>query len=48
MFIKMGMGLRFGGLTVLMNVSGVMVLWLVEDDLQWKTTFVGRQSLHAA
>ena len=30
---KQGRGLRFGMLTVLINVSGVMVLWLVEDDL---------------
>ena len=32
-------------LTLLTNVRLIEVLWQLEDDLQWKTTFVGRQPL---
>ena len=31
-----------GMLTLLTNIRSTMVLWLVEDVLQWKTTFVLR------
>ena len=33
-------------LTVLMNIRSTKVLWLVEDDLQWKTTFDIRPEKH--
>ena len=35
--------LRFGMLTALTNKRSTKVLWQVEDDLWWKTTFYGRQ-----
>ena len=28
-------------LTVLTNIRSTKVLWLLEDDLWWKTTFIG-------
>ena len=34
--------LIFGMFTVLTNIRSTKVLWLVEDDLRWKTTFGGR------
>ena len=44
---KQGKRLRFGMLTVLRNSRSTKVLhpascMMVEDDLQWKTTFSGR------
>ena len=33
--------LRFGVLTALTNLRSTKVLWYVEDDLRWKTTFCG-------
>ena len=46
-FVKkiLGRGLRFGMLTVLTNIRSAKVLWLVEDNLRWKTTFGGKQPL---
>ena len=32
-------------LTALTNVRSTKVLWQVEDNLQWKTTFSGRRPL---
>ena len=42
---KQGRRLRFGLLTVLTNIRSTKVLWYVEDDLWWKTTFSGRWDL---
>ena len=36
---KQGRRLSFGMLTVLTNIRSTKVLWLVEDDLQGKTSF---------
>ena len=30
-------------LTVIITIRSTKVLWYVEDDLRWKTTFRGRQ-----
>ena len=35
--------LSFGVLTVLTNIISTKVLWLMEEDLQWKTTLGERQ-----
>ena len=32
-------------LTVLSNIRSTKVLWLMEDNLQWKTPFGGRRPL---
>ena len=40
---KQGRKLIFGMLTVLTNIRSTMVLWCVEVDLQWRTTFSGRR-----
>ena len=38
-----GRRLRFGMLTDLKNIRSNKVSWQVENNLWWKTTFVGRQ-----
>ena len=40
---KHGRRLKFGISTVHMNIRSTKLLWLVEDDLQWKTPFGGRR-----
>ena len=42
---KLGWRLKFGMMTVLTNIISTKVLWLVEDNHQWKMTFGGRRPL---